>query len=258
MKKPIAIIGLGEMGSVFARGLLKLGHPMYPITRQTDINAAANEIDPLFVLVAVAENDLHPVLETIPKQWQNKLVLLQNELLPRDWLKYSWAKAMPPSVISVWFEKKKGQDSKVLIPSPIYGEFSQIISDALASIDIPVKILATENELELELVIKNVYILTTNISGLMLEAGATVDTLWQQHQTLAKEVANEVIDLQEFLTSQTFNREQLIEGMVTAMKGDLEHKCMGRSAPARLQRALQLAEEANLTVSKLKEISNTK
>jgi len=255
MKKPIVIIGLGEMGSVFARGLLKLGHPMYPITRQTNINTAADEIDPLLVLVAVGENDLHPVLENIPEKWQNKLVLLQNELLPRDWSKYAWAKATPPTVISVWFEKKKGQDSKVLIPSPIYGEHSQIIFDALASLEIPVKILNSATELELELVIKNVYILTTNIAGLMLEPGTTVETLWQQHQDLGKAVANEIIDLQEYLTSQTFNREQLISGMVTAMEGDLAHKCMGRSAPARLQRAIQLATEANLNVAKLLEIS---
>jgi len=30
--------------------------------------------------------------------------------------------------------------------------------------------------------------------------------------------------------------------MVEAFNGDTEHKCMGRSAPARLQRVLELAE----------------
>lgn len=257
MKQPIVVIGLGEIGSIFARGLLRLGHPIHPVTRKMQLDSVVKESpDPLFVIVAVAENDLHPVLEKIPQQWQDRIVLLQNELLPRDWQKYSWAKATPPTVISVWLEKKKGQDSKVLIPSPVYGAHSQVIHDALASIDIPVEVLQNDEQLILELVIKNVFILTTNIAGLILEAGATVDTLWQQHQDLAKAVAEDVIDLQEYLTGKTFDRGILIDGMVKAFNGDLEHKCMGRSAPDRLKRALTLAEEANLKPTQLIKISN--
>ncbi len=258
MKQPIVVIGLGEMGSVFARGLLRLGHPLYPVTRDTVITKAATEIpEPLLVLVSVAENDLHPVLEQIPTQWQDRLVLLQNELLPRDWLKHEGLKQTPPTVISVWFEKKKGQDSKVLIPSPIFGPHAQTIHDALATLDIPVRILNNAEQMELELVIKNVYILTTNIAGLALDAGATVDTLWQQQQPLAKNVANDVIDIQEHLTGKTFDRDALIKGMVEAMEGDPQHKCMGRSAPARLERALNIAKQAKLEVKHLLQIKNS-
>jgi len=257
MKQPIVIIGLGEMGSVFARGLLRLGHPMYPVTRQMNIKDSAKEIpEPHLVLVAVAENDFHPVLQQIPEQWQDKLVLLQNELLPRDWQQYPWARQTPPTVISVWFEKKKGQDSKVLIASPIFGPHAQTIKDALATIDIPVKVVESAQQLQLELVIKNVYILTTNIAGLAIEDAANVNDLWTNHKPLAKAVANDVIDLQEHLTQQSFDREKLIKGMLKAMDGDLEHKCMGRSAPARLQRALTIAGEANITSKKLLEINN--
>lgn len=258
MKQPIIVIGLGEIGSVFARGLLRLGHPVFPVTRTMALDSAAKEMpDPLLVVVAVAENDLHPVLEQIPPQWQDRIVLLQNELLPKDWEKYVWAKATPPTVISVWFEKKKGQDSKVLIPSPAYGSHAQIIHDALATLDIPVNVLENSEQLALELVIKNVYILTTNISGLMLDTGTTVDTLWQQHQDLAKAVASEVIDIQEHLTGQTFDRESLINGMVNAMNGDLEHKCMGRSAPDRLKRALSIAENAQIDPAQLLVIASS-
>jgi prephenate dehydrogenase len=38
MKKPIIVLGIGELGSVFARAFLKNNHPVYPITRATDIN----------------------------------------------------------------------------------------------------------------------------------------------------------------------------------------------------------------------------
>ena len=54
MKQPVVLIGVGEMGGVFARGLLRLGHPVYPVTRDTDISALASQLpEPAMVLVAV-------------------------------------------------------------------------------------------------------------------------------------------------------------------------------------------------------------
>ena len=41
MKSPVILIGIGEMGSVFARGLLRSGHPVYPVTRTTDLAETA-------------------------------------------------------------------------------------------------------------------------------------------------------------------------------------------------------------------------
>ena len=253
MKNPVVVIGLGEMGGVFARGLLKSGHPVYPITRSMDMAKEADLMpEPELVLVAVAENDLHPVLEKIPTQWRNRLVLLQNELLPRDWQQHQLDN---PTVVSVWFEKKKGQDAKVIIPSPVFGPHANQISEALGSIEIPTKVLSDAASLEFELVLKNVYILTTNIAG--LETGGTVGDLWESHTQIARAVASDVMDLQESLTGNKYNRESLIQGMVNAFNGDLEHRCMGRSASARLERALKLAEETGLAVSRLKEIKQT-
>jgi hypothetical protein len=51
MKKPIIVLGIGELGSVFARAFLKNNHPVYPITRATDINELRSLIDPEFILV---------------------------------------------------------------------------------------------------------------------------------------------------------------------------------------------------------------
>jgi hypothetical protein len=42
--------------------------------------------------------------------------------------------------------------------------------------------------------------------------------------------------------------------MIKAFEGDLSHGCMGRSAPARLNRALTLANEFNLQVPTLEKI----
>jgi hypothetical protein len=250
MKKPVIFVGIGEMGGVFARGILRLGYPVIPVTRDMDIQQVASTYpDPQLVLVTVAENDLHSVLETLPKQWHNCLGLLQNELLPRDWENYSY---LNPTVISVWFEKKKGQDFKVLIPSPAYGPQAKLLVDGLMALGIPARIVADKNALLDELVIKNVYILTTNISGLVTHGD--VNDLWQNHRELATQVANEVIDLQEWLTGTTFDRGRLIDGLLEGINGDLQHTCMGRSAPARLNRALSMADEAGLNVPMMREI----
>ena len=61
MLDPVVVIGIGEMGGVFTRGLLRLGHPVFPVTRNTDMEQLAKAITaPELVLVAVGENDLHP------------------------------------------------------------------------------------------------------------------------------------------------------------------------------------------------------
>ncbi|MDH5218658.1 MAG: hypothetical protein OEX19_13235 [Gammaproteobacteria bacterium] len=250
MKQTIVIIGMGEMGGVFARGFLRSGYPVYPITRNMDIDAEVARIpDPALVLLAVGEGDLHASLEIIPAAWRDKLALLQNELLPRDWKNAGYDQ---PTVISVWFEKKKGQDVKVLISSPAFGPGADLLLDAMSAVDIDACKVASAEEMAYELVRKNVYILTTNIAG--LECGGTVESLWNEHQALAREVAGEVMDIQQWLTGTELDRERLIDGFVEGINGDLAHQCMGRSAPSRLKRALGFADEAGLAVPKLRAI----
>jgi hypothetical protein len=193
---------------------------------------------------------LHAVLEAIPPTWQQRLCLLQNELLPDDWQRYGLIK---PTVISVWFEKKKGQDVKVLIPSPVLGPAAELLKTSLGKLDIPVRILANDSELLFELVLKNVYIVTTNCAGLV--TGGTVSELWENHRELAETVAHEVIQIQTALTGQDFQAEALIAGMLEAFQGDPDHRCTGRSAPARLARALQQADAAGLAIPRLREIA---
>ena len=243
------------MSGVFTRALLRAGYPLFPVTRDMDINEAAQQVpEPEMVLVAVGEKDLDSVLNQLPPNWRNSIVLLQNELLPRDWQKHQ---LINPTVISVWFEKKKGQDYKVLVPSPIIGSKADIIKSALSLLDIPTWIVEDDNEMLFELVRKNLYILTTNIAG--LEVGGDVNSLWNEHRDLALKVIDDVLTIQNHLTGQKddqeIDHERLIEAMVEAINGDLAHQCMGRSAPARLARALDYARENNLQVKELERIS---
>lgn len=255
MNDPIVVIGTGEMSGVFTRGFLKQGYPVFPVTRQMEMEMAKVAralVAPALVLVAVGESDLHAVLEKIPEEWRDCLALLQNELLPRDWEAHG---LQAPTVIAVWFEKKRGQDYKVLLPSPVYGAAAPTLESALASLDIPTWELGSSSELEFELVRKNLYILTTNITGLGLPPGTDVETMWRDHQPLARTIADEVLAIQFKLIGRELEREWLIAGMVEGIEGDLHHQCTGRSAPARLRRNLGFADEFGLAVPTLREIA---
>ncbi|MBZ0104444.1 MAG: hypothetical protein K8H84_02330 [Sulfuricella denitrificans] len=250
MNNSIVIIGLGQLGRVFAGGFLRAGYSVVPVNRDTDVDiVAARHPEPALVLVAVAEPDLHTVLAALPPQWKTRIGLIQNELLPRDWTQHSISH---PTVIPVWFEKKKGSDAKPLIPSPVSGPASETVLAALKAIDIPCREIASSQDLTYELVRKNVYILTTNIAG--LRTGGTVGELWRQQRSFAHSVAQEVVQIQDWLTGERNPLERLIEGMEEAIEADPTHLCTGRSAPARLARALQHADEAKLAVPVLRQI----
>ena len=73
----------------------------------------------------------------------------------------------------------------------------------------------------------------------------------------ARAVAEDVVTIQETLVGESLDAPRLINGMVEAFNGDPDHKCMGRSAPARLTRALEQAEQSGLTVASLKKIAQS-
>lgn len=251
--KTIILIGVGQLGRVFAGGLLRAGSAVVPVNRGDDMHALALRYPgPERVVVAVAENDLAGVLASLPRGWRSRVVLIQNELLPRDWESAGYR---DPTVISVWFEKKKGIDAKPLIASQVTGPGATLLCRALDAIDLPCREIPSGDEMLFELVRKNVYILTTNIAG--LKTGGTVASLWAEHQDFARKVANEIMDIQAALTGVAHDREALIAGMLEAFTGDPAHACTGRSAPARLARALEHADACDLAVPTLRSIADS-
>ena len=247
----VIVVGLGEIGSIFAQGFLKLGHPVVPVTRaQTLAPVLAATPQAQALVLAVGEAALPELLRAVPASWHDRVVLLQNELLPRDWLAAGIA---DPTVISIWFEKKPGKIVKQLIPSPVYGTQAALVQAALGTLGLDVRTVASRESMLQELVIKNVYILTTNIAG--LQVGGDVATLWREHRALAEAVAREVIQLQQKLVQQPLPIEPLLAGMLAGFDGDPLHGCKGRTASARLARALALAAEFGLKLPTLNAIA---
>ncbi len=250
MKKPIVIIGIGELGTEFARGFLRSGYPVYPVTRKTNINELSQQLpDPELVLVAVQEQALDPVLQSLPKCWRDKLALIQNELLPRHWRKFNIPQ---PTVAVVWFEKKPDMVLTNILYTPVYGPKADVMIEALTQLGIPGKRLENEEELLYELVRKALYILTVNICGLV--QNCTVGELWEKHRDLALEVAHECIQILSWLCGKKLDEQQLIDGVVEGIQDCPHRKCLGRRAQSRLERALFYAQEAGIDTPKLLEI----
>ncbi len=250
MSETAIVIGAGELGGLFAHGLLRCGHAVVPVLRGDDPSRVAEEHPkPAVVLVAVGEDDLAPVLSSMPAAWCRSLVLMQNELLPHAWQSHN---ILDPSVCVVWFEKKRGKPVTELLPTAVYGPKAPRLVAALESVGIQCNLLQDETALVAALVEKNLYILTVNLAG--MKTGGNVGELLSTHRDYALTVFDEVLALQQGLTGHTFDREALLAGVEKAVAADPLHACTGRSAPRRRQRALAQADRLGLTLPTIREL----
>ena len=250
MQEYIVIIGMGQLAGVFARGFLQRGIPVVPVIRGMDFHKTAHDYpEPKLALLAVAEKDFRAAMDTLPAAWKDKLALLQNELLPRDWQQYG---VVDPTVMAVWFEKKKGKEVTVLLPTQVFGPRAGLIHDTMQTLDIPVAVLNSPNDLEYELVVKNLFVFTINTVG--LEQDTTTGALWTEHRDLTRRVFLEVLNVQEMLVDKHLPRERLLARFTAALNSDPDHRCRGRAAPGRLARLLALADKADIPIPTLRSI----
>lgn len=251
MHQTSILYGVGELGGVFARGMLRIGSIVVPVTRDSDpAEVAAAHPDPEIVLVTVGEADLDSALSSMPVAWLDRVGLVQNELLPRTWQTHGLSDV---TVAVVWFEKKRGKPITEIIPTPVFGPRATHLLTALESIGLGAELVVDPQDQLTAMVAKNLYILTANIAG--LETGGTVGDLWSHHQELALRVAKDVLDIQDQLVGAPVDRDAALAAMLVAFDGDPAHGTTGRSAPARLRRALGHAAEFGIAAPTLNEIA---
>ncbi len=250
---PIVVVGMGELGSVFARGFLKLGHPVVPVTRGGRFaDALEHAPSPELVLVTVGEDDLAPVLAELPVPWRDRVALVQNELLPEQWLAHG---VVDPTVAIVWFEKKAGREATEVRPTLVTGPHEALLLRALGALHISAKRLAPE-ELSHELVVKNLYILTLNLAGLHTRGKA--GELLTQHRPLFDRLVPELIRLERGLLGAAGAEQdeaRLTQDLEASILADPEHASAGRSAPRRLERTLAHAHRLGLTLPTLEHLA---
>lgn len=253
MKNPIVVIGIGNLGKTFAQAFLRMGHPVYPVLRDTDpADVAARVQDPALVLVAVREEDLDGVLSTLPGGWRDRVALVQNELVPRDWQAHDLPE---PTVAVVWFERRKYLPPTPYYPNPVYGPHADILLEAMDVIEMESVHVTDPDDLLFEMVRKNLYIVSKNIVGLAAEG--TVGEVWSEQRDLFEGIAREVLDIEEWLVGEALPRERLIAQLDHDITGLPDKATKGSSAPIRLRRMIAHADEAGLDVPRLREIAAT-
>ena len=239
--QPVVVVGVGQLGAFLGMGFLLAGYSLVPVRRGQSLGSVPVD-QPALVLVAVGEADLPSVLADLPESFRSGVVLLQNELLPADWEPYG----LSPTVLVAWFERKQGRPIKTLLPSLVFGRGSEFVEAALKPLGVAFRRVSSEQEMLLGLIDKNLYILTTNLAG--LRYGGSVSELLGEQQEFCREVFADVLRLQSSRACLPLDFEERFVVFEGAVRADPDHACSGRSAPARLARALGYARQHGIKV----------
>lgn len=252
--KSAVVLGVGQLGAVFAEGWLRAGRPVVPITRGTSLeDVSASLPEPAVVLVGVGEAALPDVLTSLPPSYRERAALVQNELLPRTW-RAVYSAARDPNVAVVWFEKKAGKLIHSIRPSVLHGPQAEILAESLKRQFLPYFIAESPEVRDFELVLKNLYILALNLGGLDFPRSA--GELWREHQGLLGPLCEELITLQSLLLGRELSTEKLMAGLEAAIAADPAHGARGRTAEERLRRAAEQAAELGLHLPVLTSLAN--
>jgi ketopantoate reductase len=245
----VLLVGPGQLGRVIAGGLVACGVSVDPVVRG---EAIAPRVEHDVVLVGVGERDLDPVLAPLPETHRARVVLLQNELVPASWQAHAIAR---PTVLVVWFEKKKGRAIQEVRQTEVAGPHAALFVRALAAMDMRAREIP-ESALASALVVKNLYIVGANLLGLAL--GGTTGQLVHAHRARTERVLREVVAIERSRLGPaiSIDDDDVIARTLEAFLADPQHGTMGRTAQERLGRALDRARAAGLATPELDAIAH--
>ncbi len=243
------LIGAGQLGRTIGGGLLACGVSV-DVALRDDTVEIGSQYD--FILVAVGEKDLPGVLTSIPSDARQRLVLLQNDLVPATWRA---VEIQAPTVLVVWFEKKKGKPLQVVRESALAGPQSALFARVFESIDAPAHVI-DEAALVRALLVKNLYINGSNAMGLALGGGTTgglASTHRERTTALLRELCS--IERTRLLEPCLDDDDALIAETFAAFASEPNHGLLGRTAMERVQRARARGQQAGLVTPLLDRIA---
>lgn len=252
----IVVVGMGQLGVLFSEGFLRSGKSVTPVLRGGDLARACEDATPQAVLIATGEDDLDDVLRRVPPSARDRCLLIQNELRPEKWLKHD----LDPTIAIVWFEKRQGKPPTVVLPTVLYGRHATLFDGALRALHLPCRTIEGHEELAHELVLKNLYILGLNLSG--MRVGGVAKDLLGKHEELFRSIVSELLLIEAAslnaspsFSSASLNEARLLGDLEKAILADPDHGCSGRSAPRRLVRTLESADRLGIHAPTLTRLS---
>jgi len=261
--RDLIVVGIGELGSLYANAALKRGLRVTPLTRAQDPASTLLEAPAdTPVLVAVGEADLDAALQSLPAERLASLILLQNELFPSHWARFTRS---TPTVMVPWLLKKKGEPLLVARSTPVYGRHAPLVVELHAALGFSAEALPDEAALRQAIVDKYAFILTVNALGLLedlslgewsnkdpAQVGALAREAAQLGARLVTARAND--DGPEQIPASELERidvDASIAQVELGMRAMAAMRARGRTAKARLERALSNAARFGLVTPAL-------
>ncbi len=244
----VLLVGPGQLGRVLAGGLVATGVAVDPVLRGQPIAPSdAHEL----VLVGVGEADLDDVLRAIPPSHRDRVALLQNELSPESWSRHG---VVDPTLLVVWFEKKRGRALREVRETELAGRFAASLARALDAMDVRARVL-DDAELPAALVVKNLYIVGANVLG--LAHGGTTGELARAHPEPTSRVLGELLQIERARLGGAvgLEPEAIVRRVFEAFLADPSHAALGRTARSRLERALARARAHGIEAPALSAIA---
>ncbi|MDB4988971.1 MAG: hypothetical protein JWN04_4149 [Myxococcaceae bacterium] len=244
--RELVVYGLGELGQLYGAAALRAGLRVTPITRalaaQSILQALPHDVP---VLVAVSESSLDDALEVLGRERGNASILLQNELFPSQWQRHE----LRPTVMVPWLLKKRGVALTVARATPVFGPHAELMCELHRALDVPVIKLRDEAALHQALVEKYAFIVTINALGLLRDR--TLGMWLQEDPILVHAVALEAAQLGAILCEQDVDLPRCARAVSEGMRALGTTGARGRTAEARVSRALEHGRRIGLALPEL-------
>lgn len=244
--RDIVVYGLGQLGQLYGSAALRAGFRVTPITRSVAPQAVLTALpEQTPVLVAVGEDAVAAALDELGTR---PAILLQNELFPAAWE----TRGSAPTVMVPWLLKKAGQPLTVPRATQVFGPQAAIVEALHAALAIPCERLPSTAALHQALVDKYAFILTINALGLLRDRTLAI---WLAEDPLrVRALADEAAALGERLCGSSIDRALAIQAVLEGMRGLGSMSARGRTARARVDRALAHAARLGVDVTELRAI----
>jgi hypothetical protein len=246
--RDLIVVGLGELGRLYGGAALRAGLRVTPWTReQRPEEALASLSEDTPVLLAVGEDALTLALQSLPEPRRRHSIWLQNELFPRDWAELE----EPPTVLVPWLLQKRGKPLIVLHPSPVFGRHAELVLAMHRAIDIPA--LRIEPVCGAE-ALRDKYAFIVAMNALGLSSDAPLGWFLEHEQGLIESVLRESAELAGKVCEVSPAHAHVAALARTAFEALRDISPRGRTAAARIERALERATHHRLTLPTLERL----
>jgi len=165
--KTALVIGVGQLGALFAEGLERAGWDVTCAGREW--SGAIPATGPIWV--CVGEESLRSVVAKIPKAERARVIVCQNEVFPSTLAELGLEAA---TVLIVWFNRKAGATPKLGPTDIVVGPQSPAVQAAYEALGIPLRGLDEGESLAGALAVKYAFILGINTLGVLNTEGSNL------------------------------------------------------------------------------------